>query len=74
MTARRLDSRQIEVVEDEVARILRLKTPGERIAMVDESWCFAKKWIYAVVRSQHGEWDHDKIISEVLLRMSHGSS
>jgi hypothetical protein len=40
----------IDVIDDRVAEILRQKTDGERLAMVDQMWCFARDMIRVNLR------------------------
>ena len=72
MTTGRFKPGRIEVVDDEVAAILRSKTPGQRILMTGESWRSAVTWIRGVVRSRHADWDQDKIMAEVVRRLGLG--
>ena len=69
----RLDDGQIEVVDERVAEILRRKTPGERMAMVGAAWRSARIWIECAVRSQHQDWDEDRVAAEVRRRMRGGT-
>ena len=66
----RLDDGQIEVVDDDVAAILRTKTPGERMMIVAEAWEFAEIWIRAAVRHQNPAWSDEQVEAEVCRRMA----
>jgi Rv0078B-related antitoxin len=67
-----LESRQIEVVDDVMAEILRKKTPAERIQIGFKMWTSARKMLTAHLKSIHPEWDDKQISQEVARRLSHG--
>lgn len=68
--ASQLTERQIEVVDDDVAEILRRKTPAERVAMINEFWHSARQKIDATVRGEHSDWDDTQVAAEVARRMT----
>ncbi|MEW5946696.1 MAG: hypothetical protein AB1742_10905 [bacterium] len=68
-----IDKRNIEVLDDGVARILREKTPQQRLAVAFGLWDSAKKMLTGFVRSQHPEWSDSRVESEVAGRLSHGA-
>ena len=70
----RLDDGQIEVVDEAMAEVLRQKTPGERMVMVGSAWRFARMWTEGAVRSQHAEWEEDRVAAEVRRRLSGGTT
>jgi hypothetical protein len=49
----RLDSGQIEVVEDAVAAVLRRMTPAQRVAMINDAHQTARLLLQAAVRRRH---------------------
>jgi hypothetical protein len=67
-----LEPRQIEVVDDLMAEILRKKTPAERIQIGFKMWTSARKMLTAHLKSTHPEWDDKQISQEVAKRLSHG--
>lgn len=69
---KKLESRQIEVVDDIMAEILRKKTPAERIQIGFNLWISARKMLTAHLKSTHPDWDEKQISQEVAKRMSHG--
>ena len=69
----RLDDGQIEVVEDKVAEILKGKTPAERLMLGFDMWHSASMMLFNYVKSQHPEWNEEKIQKEVARRLSHGT-
>jgi len=66
----RLDEGQIEVVDPQVADVLRKKTPAERIAMIGEARRTALLLASAGVRYRHPAWDAAQVEAEVLRRFS----
>ena len=50
-----------------------IKTPGERMAMVLESWRFVRAWVRGAVQSQHPDWGPSRVDAEVSGRMSRGA-
>ena len=71
-TKQKLGPRQIEVVDDVMAEILRKKTPAERIQIGFTLWTSAWKMLTAHLKSTHPEWDEKQISQEVAKRLSHG--
>jgi uncharacterized membrane-anchored protein YjiN (DUF445 family) len=69
----RLDPGQIEVVDDVMAKILRQKTPTQRIEIGFNLWSSARKMLTAHLKSTHPEWDDKQISQEVARRLSHGT-
>jgi len=69
----RLDSGQIEVIPDEMARVLRAKTGAERLKIASGMFASARKLIRARVRSQHPDWTDQQINTETARRLSHGA-
>ena len=70
--ALRLDRGQIEVVDDEMAEVLRRKTPAERIRIGFSLWTSARNMLAAHLKSTHPEWNEEKRNREVTGRLSHG--
>jgi hypothetical protein len=70
----RLDAGQIEVVDEEVAQVLRKKTPTERIGMVLAANRTMRLVIEGSLRTRHSDWKDDQIKKEVARRMSGGAS
>ncbi|MDO8445047.1 MAG: hypothetical protein Q7T53_02910 [Deltaproteobacteria bacterium] len=71
--ALRLDRGQIEVVDDEMADVLKRKTPAERIAIGFRMWMSAHEMLMVHLRHTHPEWDVKRVESEVARRLSHGA-
>jgi RNA:NAD 2'-phosphotransferase (TPT1/KptA family) len=73
MVTLRLDSGQIEVVDDTMAEILRHKTPAERIRIGFTMWTSARNMLMTHLKKTHPEWNNDRVEKEVARRLSHGA-
>lgn len=69
----RLDSGQIEVVDDTMAELLRGKTGPERLMIAFQMFDMAREMIRAKLKADHPDWDEDQIRWETVRRLSHGS-
>jgi hypothetical protein len=65
--------RKIDVMDDRVAAILRRKSNAERMAAVDQMWCFARDMIRANLQHEHPDWTEDQIDRMTARRLSHGA-
>lgn len=70
----RLNSWQIEVVDDAIAEVLRRKTPARRLAMIFAANRTMRAVIEGSIRQQHPDWDDDRIKREVARRMTRGAT
>lgn len=68
-----IDPRRIEVMDGQVAAIMRAKSPAEKLAMLDEMWLLARSLAEAGVRRSHPQWTDAQVQREVARRISHGS-
>jgi len=59
-----ISERNIEVIDDTMARILREKTTQQRLS--------AKKQLTNYLQSEHPDWDDIMVQREVVKRLSHG--
>ncbi len=69
----RLDRGQIEVVDDQMAEVLRDKTRAERIRIAFNLWTSARNMLMAHLKSTHPEWNEDRLNREVAGRLSRGA-
>ncbi len=67
----RLDSGQIEILDDVMARVLSRKTPAERISIGFNIWVSARSMLMTHLRKSHPEWDDNLLNKEVARRLSH---
>lgn len=65
-----IDPRRIEVMDDQVAEIMRRKTPADALAMLDEMWEFGWSIVEAGVRRDYPGWDDNQVRRETAQRMS----
>ena len=67
----RLDRGQIEVLDDQMAEVLRAKSPAEPLAIANRLWWFVRRTISNALRSQHPDWDDERIEQETARRLAH---
>ncbi len=72
MEEKKLVDRNIEVLDDLMVKVLKDKTPQERIMITFNMWSSAKKQLTSFLRSLHSEWSEKEIQQEVAKRLSHG--
>ena len=60
-------------MSDDMAEILRQKTPAERLEIAFGMWRSARDMLTAMLTSRHPDWTHDRIVEEVARRLSHGA-
>lgn len=70
----RIDKRNLEIIDDTMAQVLRDKTPQQRLAIAFSMWNSAKIQLINYLRSQHSDWNEDMIKKEVARRLSHGAA
>ncbi len=69
----RLDSGQIEVVDEAVAVILRQKTPAERIALTCAAHRTARAILTVRIQAQRADWSDEQVQREVARRLTCGA-
>ncbi len=62
-----------EILSDEMAAILRTKTPAERLAIAFGMWSFASQMVRRIAQAEHPEWSEAELERYVARRMSHGA-
>lgn len=68
----KIDERNIEVIDDDMAKVLRDKTPQQRLAIAFGLWTSAKRQLTNYLRSEHPDWSESMIQKEVAKRLSRG--
>jgi hypothetical protein len=68
-----LDPSRIEVVDDEMARVLRRKSGAERLRIASDMYASARRMLVNHLRSEHPDWDEERINREASQRLSHGA-
>lgn len=70
---RKLDPRNIEVMDDEMAEVLRAKTGAQRLQIADRMFAIARELITGRLRQEHPDWPDAQVRREVARRLSHGA-
>ena len=70
---RKIDWHRIEVVDEDIAAILRTKTPAERIVMAAAAHRTARTIYTALTKSEHPEWTAEQVQREVARRLTRGT-
>lgn len=65
--------REAEVVDDEMARILRGMTGAERLKIASDMVASARRMIASHLAAENPEWDQERIERETARRISHGA-
>lgn len=68
----RLDPRSVEIVDADVARILRTKTGAERLRIAFGMYESARRMLTNMLSADHPDWSEDQVREEVGRRLSHG--
>ena len=71
--ANSFDDLRIEVVDDDMARILRAKTGAERLKIANDMFVAARRMIASHLAAEHPDWDEERIQRETSRRISHGA-
>jgi len=69
-----ISKRNVEIIDDLMAKVFKEKTPQQRLAIAFGMWTSAKKQMTNYLRSQHPEWDETMLKKEVAKRLSHGTA
>ncbi len=65
--------RNLELLDDAMAQVLREKTVAQRLAIGNSLWIYARDLMQSVLRQEHPEWSDEEIQRQVARRMSHGA-
>jgi hypothetical protein len=71
MTSRSIGT--IEVLDAEMAAVLRQKTGAERLRIAWGMWRSARDMLRSFLRAEHGDWTEDAIEREVARRLASGT-
>jgi hypothetical protein len=63
----------IEVMDDEMARVIRSKTGAERLRIASGMFASARRMLLSHLRAEHPDWDEDRLNREAARRLSHGA-
>lgn len=64
---------RIEMVDHDMARILRAKTGAERLKIASDMFASARRMIASHLAAEHPDWDEAQIQRETSRRISHGA-
>jgi len=70
---RRLDPRQVEVLDEAMAEVLRQKRPQDRLRIGFNLWSSAHNMLMTHMRHTHPDWDDKAVEREVARRLLHGA-
>jgi len=69
----RLDKGQIEVLDEDIVKILKIKSPADRIKIGFALWTSSFNMLRSHLKTSHPDWSKEKIDSEVARRFSRGA-
>lgn len=61
-----------EMLDDEMANILRQKSAVERLRIAERMWESARAILRGAIRTEHPDWTEDQVNREIACRISHG--
>ena len=62
----------IEVMDDDMAVILRQKTAVERLRIANRMWKSARVILRGAIRTEHPDWTIEQVNQAIAMRISHG--
>ena len=68
-----MDPRQIEVIDDKMAEVLRRKTGAERLRIAFGLFSSARRMLLSMLRADHPDWSEERVNAEAVRRLSHGA-
>ena len=63
----------LDVVDDDMARILRGMTGAERLKIANDMFVSARRMLASHLAAEHPDWDQERIEQETARRISHGA-
>jgi hypothetical protein len=72
--SRNIDPKRIEVVDKDLAAVLRLKSPMEKVAMIAAANRTARMLAAAGIRYRHPDWNDEQVQAEVIRRVCGGTT
>lgn len=64
----------IEIVERDMAAVLRTKTEAQRLRIAWDMWRSAQSMLDNLLRAEHRDWDDARRKKEIARRLSHGTT
>jgi hypothetical protein len=68
-----MDLPRIEMVDDDMVRVLRAMTGDERLRIANGMFVAARRMLASQLAAEHPEWDEERVLAETARRLSHGS-
>jgi len=68
-----VDRDGFEVVDDEMAAVLRTKTGAERLAIASAMYTSARRMLLSHLTAEHPDWSEEEVQREAARRLSHGA-
>ena len=68
-----LQPRQIEVLDDQMAEVLRAQSGSDRLKTASKLYVLAHRLIAAKLTADHPDWSHRQVEDEAARRLSHGA-
>jgi hypothetical protein len=62
----------MEVVDNDMAAVLRQKTAVERLRIANRMWKSARVILRGAIQTQHSDWTIEQVNQEIARRISHG--
>lgn len=69
----RLEVRRIEVMDDEMAAVLRAKSGAERLQIAFGLFESARRMLTSMLAADHPDWSEERLRREVARRLAHDS-
>lgn len=70
---RKIDPRNIEVIDDDMAEVFRSMTGAQRLKIANDMFESARRMIASHLASEHPDWNEQRIQEETARRLSHGA-
>jgi len=67
-----VDNIKFEIIDDQMAEILRRKTDLQRLRSADSFWRSARVILRAATLTEHPDWDRSRVTKEIARRISNG--
>jgi len=64
---------RIEILDEQMAAILRTKSGAERLLMASRMFSSARRMLLSHLRTRHPDWSPEQIEREAARRLSHGT-
>jgi hypothetical protein len=68
------DLPHIEIIDPEMAAVLRAKTGAERLKIANDMFISVRRMIASHLSAEHPDWDAERIQRETSRRISHGAT